>query len=118
MIDFKKQVTDAGTVVFRVQGRLDHETNEYFFDCIKDEIENGNTRIVINFADLGYISSIGLGALVRASSRAAKAGGVIFLSRIENQVLEIMRLVRFEKLFNIYTTEHEAIEAIENVSVN
>ena len=113
MIDFKKHHTEAGTLVVRVNGQLDHETNEYFFKCMEDEISAGNCQIVINFAELGYISSIGLGALVRASSRAAKAGGVIYLSRIENQILDIFRLVHFEKIFNIYETEHEAIAAIE-----
>ena len=82
---------------------------------MKDEIEAGNSKIVINFADLGYISSIGPGARVRASSRAAKAGGTIYLARIENQILDIFHLVNFDKLFNIYATERDAIEAIEAI---
>jgi len=113
MLDFEKRTTDAGTLVIKVSGTLDQESNQYFFDCVKDEIENGNANIVINFGDLGYISSIGLGSLVRASSRAAKAGGTIYLARIENQVLEVFSIVRFERLFNIFETERAAIAAME-----
>lgn len=65
MIDFKSRKTERGTLVIQPSGQLDHDTNQYFFECIKDEIEAGNLKIVINFEDLGYISSIGLGALVR-----------------------------------------------------
>ena len=114
MIDFDSHTTEQGTVVIRASGRLDGETNQYFFDCVKDLIEAGNKNIVINFYGLGYISSVGLGSLVRARSRTAKAGGTIHLARIESQVLDILRMVHFEKIFNIYETEHEAIEAIES----
>ena len=113
MIDFQKEKTEKGTLVIQVSGHLDNDTNQYFFDCVKDEIEAGNKNIVIDFADLGYISSIGLSALVRARSRAAKAGGTIFLANIENKVLEVIRLVHFDKIFNIYETEAEAIEVME-----
>ena len=114
MIDFTTHKTEQGTLVIRASGNLDSETNKYFFDCVKDAIEAGNRKIVINFYELGYISSVGLGALARASSRAAKAGGTIYLTRIENQVLDVLRMVRFDKIFNIYETEHEAIEAMES----
>ena len=113
MLDFKKRKTEAGTLVIKVSGKLDEDSNQYFFDCVKDEIQSGNANIVINFAGLGYISSIGLGALVRASSHAAKAGGTIYLSRIENQVLEVFSIVKFERLFNIFETERAAIDAME-----
>lgn len=113
MIDFKSRKTENGTLVIRATGQLDSESNQYFFDCVQDEIEAGASKIVINFDGLGYISSVGLGALVRASSRAAKAGGTIHLARIENQVLDVLRLVNFDKIFKIFPTEHEAIEAIE-----
>ena len=113
MMDFKTHQTEGGTLVIRVAGRLDHDSNQYFFQCVQDEIEAGHKKIVINFADMGYVSSVGLGELVRASSRVAKAGGEIYLARIENQILDIFKLVNFDRLFNIFPTEHEAIEAIE-----
>jgi len=113
MIDFNRRITENGTLVIQATGRLDGETNDYFFGCVKDEIEAGNKKIVINFDGLGHVSSVGLGSLVRASSRASKVGGTIYLACIENEVLEVLRIVRFDKLFNIYATEEEAIESIE-----
>jgi anti-sigma B factor antagonist len=113
MIDFNSRTTEKGTLVISVGGRLNEETNGYFFDCVKEEIQNGNRYIVINCADLGHISSVGLGALVRARSRAAKAGGVIYLAHLDATMMDLFRLVRFDRLFDIFPTEHEAIEAIE-----
>ena len=114
MIDFVRETTENGTLVMRATGRLDGDTQKYFFDCVKDEIESGNKKIVLNFSGLGYISSVGLSTLVRASSVATKQGGTIYLAAIENKILDVLHMVKFDKIFNIYATEKEAIEAIES----
>ena len=54
-----------------------------------------------------------LGGLIRARSKAAKAGGTIYLARIENHLLDLFRLVKFDTIFNVYDTESDAIAAIE-----
>ena len=114
MIDFERVKTDDGPLVIRATGTLDGTTNEYFFECVKDEVEAGNNKIALNFEGLGYISSVGLGALLRASAEAAKGGGEIYLSNIESNILDILKLVKFERLFNIYETEQEALLALSS----
>ncbi|MGI9516844.1 MAG: STAS domain-containing protein [Pirellulaceae bacterium] len=113
MIDFSTHTTDNGTLVIRIGGSLDAENTEYFFDCVQDEIERGHDRIVINCADLGFISSVGLGSLIRARSRVAKTGGEISFARIDARILDVMRLTRLDKVFSIYPTEKEAVAAME-----
>ena len=114
MIDFNSQTTDNGTLVIRLGGNLDAENTEYFFDCVKDEIDRGHDRIVINCSDLGFISSVGLGALIRARSRVAKSGGEIYFACIDARILDVMKLTRLDKVFLIFPTEREAIDAIES----
>lgn len=113
MIDFNSHRTDGGTLIFRINGKLEHQSSEYFFECVTDAIEEGNNRIVISFADVGHISSVVLGGLIRARSKAAKAGGTIYLARIENHLLDLFRLVKFDTIFNVYDTEQDAVAAIE-----
>ena len=114
MIDFVREKTDNGTLVMRASGRLDNDTQQYFFECVKDEIQSGNNKIVLNFEELGYISSVGLSTLVRASSEAAKDGGTIYLAKIENRILDVLNMVKFDKIFNIYGTEEEAVDAMDS----
>ena len=54
MIDFESRKTENGTLVIQAIGRLDNDTNQYFFDCVKDEIESGNAKIVINLQAVSY----------------------------------------------------------------
>jgi anti-sigma B factor antagonist len=113
MISFTTHKTDNGTLVVRLGGDLDAESNEYFFDCIEGEIEDGNNQIVINCAELGYISSVGFGALIRARSRVARTDGRICFARINATILKMLRLVKLDTLFDVFPTEREAIAHIE-----
>ncbi len=113
MITFSTHKTDNGTLIVRLGGDLDGESTEYFFDCIRGEIEDGNDHIVINCAELGFITSMGFGALIRARSRVAKTGGKIYFARINAMVMKMLRMVKLDSIFDIFSTEREAIAAIE-----
>ena len=114
MFDLSIEETESGILVLRVDGRLDADSNEYFFECVHSQIEDGNQRIVINCEGLGYISSIGVGTLVRIRSRLVKLGGQICLSNVQSMVLDMFRLISMDRLLGIYPTEQEAIQAIES----
>ena len=114
MIDFSTHQTDNGTLVIRLGGKLDAESTDYFFTCVQDEIENGHHKIVVNCSDLGFISSVGLGALIRARSRVAKAGGQIFLARVDSAIMNVLSIMNLDKVFDIYPRERDAIEAMES----
>lgn len=114
MIDFSTHTTENGTLVVRLGGRLDGESTEYFFNCIGDEIARGNDRIVINCSDLGYISSVGLGALIRARSRVSKTGGKIYFARVDAAVMNVLHMVRLDTIFEFFEKERDAIATMES----
>jgi anti-sigma B factor antagonist len=113
MLDFTTQQTENGTLIIRLGGELDAESNEYFFKCVEDEIKNGHRNIVINCSDLGFISSIGLAAFIRARSRVAKSGGRIYLARVNSTIMNVLKIVNLDKIFDIFPKEREAVAAIE-----
>ena len=73
---------------------------------------------MINFADLGFISSVGLGALIRARSRIAKAGGEIYFARINATIANVLSITGLDKIFAIYPTEREAVAAMESKTMS
>ena len=116
MIDFETYTMgdDQDILVMAVSGRLDTDSSEFFFDCVKSQIEEGHTRLVIDFRDVDYISSLGLGTLVRAHARMKKVGGNVKLARINALVAEILTRVGFQRLFQIYPTVSEACAAFDS----
>ena len=64
--------------------------------------------MIIDLQELDFVSSLGLGMIVRTHSRMKKRGGNVKLARIEGAVEEIFRVVGFDQFLRIYPTVEEA----------
>lgn len=114
MIDYARYRTgaDDSVLVFEVAGKLDEATSPYLFACVQDEIEAGSNRIVLDFADLDHITSLGLGTLVRIHSRMKRHGGDVQFAHIDGLVAEIIRAVGLNKLFHFHGSIEDACKAL------
>jgi len=115
MIDFDSYKTgeDDEILVMKVSGKLDNETSLYFFDCVESEIEDGSTKIVLDFEELGHISSLGLGMLVRVHSRMKSQGGDVKFAHIRGVAAEVVGAIGLNKLFHFHATVEEACQAFD-----
>ncbi len=112
MTEFKVSVrTEPGEVrVIDLNGYLDAHTApelETAFDClIKDE----NFKVVVNFSDLTYISSAGLGVFMAFVEPMRENEGDIKFSNMTESVYNIFDLLGFPMLYEFYNDEKEAID--------
>jgi anti-sigma B factor antagonist len=85
----------AGEVVLK--GRLDAAQCEkalQFFDGVSDPY-------VVDFTDLDYVSSAGLGVLLKTQKRAMQAGRGLRLVNVNKHIFDIFRYAGFDKIFEI-----------------
>ncbi|MCE9604682.1 MAG: STAS domain-containing protein [Planctomycetia bacterium] len=90
-------------------GTIDETNYEYLLKCVAEEILDGSKKLILNCEQLTYISSMGLGMLVRVHSRMRKLGGDVKLAAVHNTVAQILSVVGLNKLFHIYPTVEAAI---------
>ena len=86
---------DKGRVVF--SGRLDAAQcakAQAFLDAATDPRE-------FDFAGLEYISSAGLGVLLRAHKKVMASGGKLRLVNVNNHIYDIFRYSGFDQLFEV-----------------
>lgn len=98
-------------VVLTVAGRIDSASAPEFEEKLLDLIQEGQRNLVISMEDVTLISSSGLRALVTARikvNRAVPRGDVV-LSRVPPLVWESMELVGFQRLFERYETDVDAV---------
>jgi anti-sigma B factor antagonist len=69
-------------------------------------------RIILNFENVSYMSSAVMGKLVSLLKRVQSAGGELKLCSIEDSIYEIFEIMRFDKMFDIYKSEDEAVVAM------
>jgi anti-anti-sigma factor len=106
-------ITDHGdVVVVAPQGRLDRTTACAFEAELVPRADAGDRRLIVDFAEVSYISSAGLRVLLMAAKKA-KAGGVTFaLAGMGTRVEEVMDLSGFSSFFTIYATRADALAAL------
>lgn len=93
---------DNDVMVVAVDGGLDNATSGEFTAQIDKLVEGGITRIVVDCSALTYLSSAGLGALLRLHSRMRRHGGDVRLAGVRGVVVQLLQLSKLDRLFELY----------------
>jgi anti-sigma B factor antagonist len=72
-------------------------------------IDSGNKYIVVNFADVIYVDSSFLGALVSSLKHAIACGAEIVVAGLNKDILGLFQLIRLDKAFKIFDTPDNAM---------
>ena len=65
---------DGGDVIVTVRGEIDVLTAPFLWEQIEPALGNVTGKLILDFAELGFIDSMGLGVIVRAQSRLRGEG--------------------------------------------
>lgn len=102
--------TKSGLEVLDLQGELDAHTASQLEDALKNLIHNNKSNIIVNFQDLDYIASAGLGVFMAYIEDVRSNGGDIKLTNMNNKVYNVFDLLGFPTLYDILQDELHAIE--------
>jgi anti-sigma B factor antagonist len=109
MIDFfESEHLPNGITVVKLSGQLDAESADYFFSCMTRVIDAGHRRIIVDCGRLAYLSSLGVGVLVRSAMRLRKCGGDIKLAGVGGTVVKVLEVVGLDRLLRLYPTVLDA----------
>jgi anti-sigma B factor antagonist len=92
---FAIEIAEDGTVA--VEGRLDAAQAVKAQEFL-DQVEGA---CVLDMAKLAYVSSAGLGVLLKTHKRLMGSGSGIKLVNVNNHIHDIFRYSGFDKLFEI-----------------
>lgn len=95
--------------VVQCAGPIVHGEEEHALDAALDHAERTFSRIVLNVTDISRLDSMGLGLLVRHSTRVAKRGGAIHLAGSPPFVTSLLDLTRVSAIIPTFANEDDAI---------
>ena len=111
MAEFNTSVLDKGDIsVINLEGYLDAHTAPKLENNFTQLIDQKRFNIVVNFEELAYISSAGLGVFMAYIEKIRENNGDIKLSNMSDKVYNIFDLLGFPLLYEIYRTEDEAVK--------
>ncbi len=111
MADFDVGRHGVGSVsVLSVNGYLDAHTAPDLENAFNGLINDKQYKVVVNFCDLKYISSAGLGVFMAYVETMRENNGDIKFCGLKEDVYNIFDLLGFPLLYEFYKEEKEAIE--------
>ncbi len=89
---------------------LDEANIQQIGDALGQLVDSSpRPRVLICFENVEHLSSAALGALITVSNRVKARDGQLRLSDISDQILEVFRITRLDRLFEIHGTADEAL---------
>jgi len=99
-MEIKSQRLDASLVV-SISGRLDAFTAPDFEAHCRRIIGEGERALILDFANLEYLSSAGLRAILSVAKAMSAAGGQISLANARGPVREVFEISGFLGIFRV-----------------
>jgi anti-sigma B factor antagonist len=76
---------------------------------MRELVQGGSRRIILNMADVTYLDSSGIGELVAAYSTVTTAGGQLKLLNLAKRVHELLNITKLYTIFEAFEDEASAI---------
>ena len=70
-----------------------------------------NPMIVLDFSQVGIVDSLGIGTILSILKRVKAHKGDLKLYNVDEDLVDLFRLMRLDRVFDIYETRQEAIDA-------
>lgn len=102
--------TKQGEVmVVAIGGRLDGSGAPEVEAHCRGLLERGDVRMVLDLAEVEYISSAGLRSLLVVAKQIKSAGGVLALCCLSPMVREVMSISGFDKILTLTSDRETAL---------
>jgi anti-sigma B factor antagonist len=80
---------------------------------IRELVEGGSRRIVLNMADVAHMDSSGLGELIAAHTTVTTAGGEIKLLNLARRVHDLLKITKLYTVFESFEDEASAVASFQ-----
>jgi anti-sigma B factor antagonist len=106
---------DGDLSVLSLEGYLDAHTAPQFEKAIQDEIDAGRVRLIVDGAQLKYISSAGLGVFMSFIEEIRDKGGDIKICSLVPKVRQIFDILGFHAIYDMVDSRPAAVQRFTEV---
>ncbi len=110
----------ADVVVAAASGEIDHPNAVRLQQALApfvDDASAGRTPLVLDFARVEYISSMGLRVLTVTSKALRARNAALAIAALQPPVEEIFDIARFKLIVDIFPTVRDALAAVSPAAV-
>jgi anti-anti-sigma factor len=99
-MEISQEQLEDGWVEVAVNGRLDSYWADHFKTVLEDLVRAGTSKVRVNLADVSYLSSAGLGALLWCRKHLESVRGKLVVTSPSEAVREVLEVTRLGALLD------------------
>lgn len=97
-----------------ITGRIDSYTSPSIEDALKALIADGHHKLVINLADVTYLSSSGMLMLINAQKQCQRhPNGKIILTNVSDRIFSSLEIAGFHQFFEFFNDVSAALKGFQ-----
>jgi anti-sigma B factor antagonist len=105
-----RRLNDRASVI-DVRGAITATSEATLMSAYNDATSDSTRAVILNFVDLEYLNSSGIGLLVTLLVRAQRQKQRLLAYGLNDHYRHIFELTRLNDAIGIYATEHEALSS-------
>ncbi|MDP7422036.1 MAG: STAS domain-containing protein [bacterium] len=100
-----------GVTIVRMSGKINVPEAQELMTVIEKLIDDGKHKLVIDFCEIKYIGSLGVGVLATLLRKVIQVGGSMKLVSLNLFVKKIFTVTKLDKIFEIYDSLDECLNS-------
>ena len=111
--------TVGDVVVVDVSGKitLSDGGDTVLKDKLRSLVQQGHRKLLLNLADVSYVDSAGLGAIVQSYTTVTNQGGGLKLVNTTKRIHDLLAITKLLTVFDTFDNESEAVTSFPAASV-
>jgi anti-sigma B factor antagonist len=97
--------------VLSLKGRLTVGDASLLREKVNEEIAANRLNVILDLANVDYIDSTGLGAMVICFTSVKKAGGSLKLASLNKRNIELLVLTKLHSIFEVFSDQQDAVNS-------
>jgi anti-sigma B factor antagonist len=100
----------GGVIVVDLDGRITlGDGSSLLRDLIRENLNRGHKKLVLNLSAISYLDSTGLGELVSGYRLVKSQGGELKLLNLNKKVSDLLQVTKLYAVFDVHNDEAQAV---------
>ncbi len=100
-------------IIFDIEGEIRRSdiTDITLHQLVKDELDTGNRKILLNFQNVDFIDSFGVGEILASYISTHNLGGKLKIAKISKKLYLVFQVTMLTNVLEIYDDENNALKS-------